>query len=158
MQFEIVETSVGSISTATGEPVLPAIIAQAGDHAARRFIEFFTATIRNGNTRRANAKAVGDFLAWCEQHGLTLPDIEPVHGAAYSETVMGVGSKTCRDGRGVSKISDRHGFWGKASLLTRWTSGFPQTNQRISGRLRDVNPCNSLRNLPDRRSHRRTSR
>jgi hypothetical protein len=56
---------------------LPAIIAQAGDHAAHRFIEFFTATIRNGNTRRAYGRAVADFLAWCEQHHLTLPGSEP---------------------------------------------------------------------------------
>jgi integrase/recombinase XerD len=60
-------------------------MAQAGDHAARRFIEFFTATIRNGNTRRAYAKAVADFLAYCQRSGLTLPGTEPVHVAAYIE-------------------------------------------------------------------------
>ncbi len=85
MQSEIVKSSKGSVSAGNGGPLLPAIIAQAGDHAARRFIEFFTATIRNGNTRRAYAKAVGDFLAWCEGHSLTLPGIEPVHVAAYIE-------------------------------------------------------------------------
>ena len=36
--------------------VLPAIIADAGDRASKRFIEFFTATTRNGNTRRAYAR------------------------------------------------------------------------------------------------------
>jgi site-specific recombinase XerD len=76
--------TTASLSVAVG-PILPAIIAQAGDHAARRFIEFFTATIRNGNTRRAYAKAVNDFLAWCEGHKLTLSDIEPVHVATYIE-------------------------------------------------------------------------
>jgi site-specific recombinase XerD len=80
-----VKSSEGSVSAGNGGPLLPAIIAQAGDHAARRFIEFFTATIRNGNTRRAYAKAVGDFLAWCEGHALTLPGIEPVHVATYIE-------------------------------------------------------------------------
>lgn len=85
MQSEIVKASKGSVTAGNGGAILPAIIAQAGDHAARRFIEFFTATIRNANTRRAYAKAVGDFLAWCEGHGLTLPGIEPVHVAAYIE-------------------------------------------------------------------------
>lgn len=31
----------------------PALIAAHGAHASRRFIEFFTANIRNANTRRA---------------------------------------------------------------------------------------------------------
>lgn len=70
-----------------GGPLLPAIITNEGDHAVRRFIEFFTATIRNGNTRRAYAKAVDDFLAWCQGHGLTLPGIEPVHAAVYIEAL-----------------------------------------------------------------------
>lgn len=33
--------------------LLPAIIAEASDHASRSFLEFFTATIRNRNTRTA---------------------------------------------------------------------------------------------------------
>ena len=85
MQSEIIKATKGSISAGNGGPIIPAIIAEAGDHAARRFIEFFTATIRNGNTRRAYAKAVGDFLAWCQHSGLTLTGIEPVHVAAYIE-------------------------------------------------------------------------
>jgi len=85
MQTEIVKTSTGSITGTNSGPILPAIIAHAGDHAARRFIEFFTATIRNRNTRRAYGRAVADFLAWCEQHRLTLPGIQPVHVAAYVE-------------------------------------------------------------------------
>jgi hypothetical protein len=32
---------------------VPAAIVSAGDHAARRFLEFFAATIRNKNTRMA---------------------------------------------------------------------------------------------------------
>jgi hypothetical protein len=31
--------------------VVPRVIADAGDQAARRFLEFFAATIRNKNTR-----------------------------------------------------------------------------------------------------------
>jgi integrase/recombinase XerD len=71
--------------TATRNPILPAIVANAGDQAARRFIEFFTATIRNANTRRAYARAVYDFFAWSDSLSLALADIEPVHVAAYIE-------------------------------------------------------------------------
>jgi hypothetical protein len=46
----------------------PALVAAAGERARARFIEFFTANIRNRNTRRAYAQAVGEFLAWCEAH------------------------------------------------------------------------------------------
>jgi integrase/recombinase XerD len=70
----------------TGELFLvPLIIADAGERAGKRFIEFFTATIRNANTRRAYARAVSDFLAWCQQGGLTLTGIEPVDVATYIE-------------------------------------------------------------------------
>lgn len=58
-------------------------------HAAKRFIEFFTAHIRNPNTRRAYAHAVQEFGAWCMLNGFhELRDIEPVHVAAYIETLQ----------------------------------------------------------------------
>ena len=58
-------------------------------HAAKRFIEFFTANIRNVNTRRAYAHAVQEFGQWCEVNGFhELRDIEPVHIAAYIETLQ----------------------------------------------------------------------
>lgn len=41
----------------------PALIAAAGESAQLRFLEFFTANIRNRNTRRAYAQAVREFLA-----------------------------------------------------------------------------------------------
>ena len=55
------------------EHAIPAIIADAGEGAARRFVEFFTANIRNPNTRRAYARAVAQFLRWCEARGFTAP-------------------------------------------------------------------------------------
>ena len=75
------------IATTGGGLLLPALIADAGDQAGKRFVEFFAATIRNGNTRRAYARACGDFFAWCEHHRLSLAAIEPVHVAAYIEAM-----------------------------------------------------------------------
>jgi site-specific recombinase XerD len=65
---------------------VPAAIAAAGAPARKRFVEFFTANIRNRNTRAAYARAVSDFFAWCELAGLpTLESVQPVHVAAYIE-------------------------------------------------------------------------
>ena len=38
-----------------------------GERAGVRFLEFFAAAVRNPHTRRAYARAVADFLAWCER-------------------------------------------------------------------------------------------
>ena len=68
---------------------VPAIVASAGDAASRHFLDFFTSSIRNPNTRAAYARGAGNFLAWCEEvAGLDgLEDIEPLHVAAYIEGV-----------------------------------------------------------------------
>ena len=87
MDTELVKSSSNALAATGGGILLPAVIADAGEKAAKRFIEFLTATIRNGNTRQAYARAIGDFLAWCEQHRLTLDAIEPVHVAAYIEAM-----------------------------------------------------------------------
>jgi len=70
---------------AAGGLTVPAIIGNAGDDATRAFIEFFTANIRNPNTRAAYARAVRSFLAWCEERGVRLENVDPVVVAAYIE-------------------------------------------------------------------------
>lgn len=53
---------------------------------AKRVIEFFSANIRNPNTRKAYAKAARDFATWCEARGLDhLRTVQPIHVAAYIE-------------------------------------------------------------------------
>ena len=57
--------------------------------AARRTLEFFTAHLRNPNTRRAYARAVTGFATWCGEHGLQdLASLGPVHVAAYVEQLQ----------------------------------------------------------------------
>ena len=68
---------------------IPALISGAGYGASKRFLEFFTANIRNRNTRLAYARAVGDFFAWCERMGLSeLARIEPTYIGAYVEQLQ----------------------------------------------------------------------
>src|SRR5205809_890312 len=76
--------------TGAGIDALPAAIVRAGPGAGRRFLEFFTATIRNKNTRAAYAQAVGQFFDWCAQRGFADLDlIEPMVVAAYVESHPG---------------------------------------------------------------------
>lgn len=58
----------------------------SGDRTAYRFLEFFTAQIRNPNTRRAYVKAVGEFCTWLERHGVpSITAVSSIHIAAYVE-------------------------------------------------------------------------
>ena len=62
---------------------VPALYAPTAQ-AAKRFIEYFAANIRNPNTRRAYFHAVLEFSSWCEAQNFTqILDIEPLHVAAY---------------------------------------------------------------------------
>ena len=64
----------------------PALIAAVGERASYRFFEFFTANIRNPNTRRAYARAAVEFFDWLEARGVThITAVESVHVAAYIE-------------------------------------------------------------------------
>src|SRR4051794_39767912 len=68
--------------------VVPALIADLGDAAAWRYIEFFTANIRNSHTRRAYARACSRFFAWCEDRGLTPATIRPHDVGTYIEQLQ----------------------------------------------------------------------
>jgi hypothetical protein len=62
----------------------PALVAASGARASYRFLEFFTAQIRNPHTRRAYVRAVGEFFDWLEAKRVTqLAAIESVHVATY---------------------------------------------------------------------------
>ena len=64
--------------------IVPEPIARAGESAAWRYLKFFTANIRNPNTRAAYGVAVERFFLWCDRHGFALEQLEPMHLAAYS--------------------------------------------------------------------------
>jgi hypothetical protein len=71
--------------TGSSAIILPALITGAGERAAWRFLEFFTANIRNKHTRAAYTQAAGAFLRWCERRGITrIEDEQPVHVAGYT--------------------------------------------------------------------------
>ena len=55
--------------------------------AEKRFWEFFTANIRNKNTRMAYLTACYKFSDWCDSRGVDLEHVEPMIVAAYIETL-----------------------------------------------------------------------
>ncbi len=64
---------------------MPGLIRHAGERAERRFLEFFTAHIRNPGTRAVYGRAVGRFCRWCEQRGIALQRVSPFVVASYIE-------------------------------------------------------------------------
>src|SRR5438445_7502070 len=70
-----------------GSGSLPKLFLRSPD-SGKRFWEFFTAHIRNRNTRRAYFVAVAQFSDWCEARKLSLDQVQPVHVAAYVELLM----------------------------------------------------------------------
>jgi site-specific recombinase XerD len=90
MNREVVISESKALAVATRDGILvPRVIAAAGDQAARRFLEFFAATIRNKNTRMAYYRAAERFFAWCDHHKVgEIADIEPLHVAAYVEAMV----------------------------------------------------------------------
>ena len=68
---------------------LPALFSP-DEKTAERILEFFTAQIRNPNTRKAYACAVGEFAAWCSHQGISeLAQVRPMHVASYIEGLKG---------------------------------------------------------------------
>lgn len=70
---------VGVMPVHPTKAVVPALVATAGDHARRRFLEFFTANIRNPHTRRAYGRygRTGSFSA-----AISGPDNDPMYRTA----------------------------------------------------------------------------
>src|SRR5277367_1286757 len=90
----VVKTRSQTVASVSGNVVVPAAIADAGEKAVRRFLEFFAATIRNRNTREAYYRAACSFFAWLEQRGIgELADIEPMHVSLYIEALQATAAK-----------------------------------------------------------------
>lgn len=105
---------------------LPALVAAADDRAQLRFLEFFAANIRNPHTRRAYARATGEFLGWCAARGVTsITAVQPLHVAAWVEAL----------GREVSAPTVKQSLAGVRHLFD-WL---------VTGQVVPVNPAASVR-------------
>src|SRR5271163_3741565 len=73
-------------ANAFGRPiVVPALVADVGPRAAKRFAHFF-GSIANDNTRAAYQRACQNFFASCDANGLDeLAAVEPIHVGALHQ-------------------------------------------------------------------------
>ncbi len=84
-ELQVIASAAVALTPLGDSHLVPALIAREGEQAGWRYVEFFTANIRNPNTRRAYARACIRFFAWCENRGLTLATIRPFDVAAWVE-------------------------------------------------------------------------
>src|SRR5271157_1671082 len=84
----ILERASPAVAPPTIGPLVPKLIADAGESATLRFLDFFTANIRNPNTRAAYAVAVRAFFEWLDaKKGAQLAAVRTHHVSAYVETL-----------------------------------------------------------------------
>lgn len=119
------ETALANIDLHSDSVHLPVLIGAAGARAGEKFIEFFAAQIRNRNTRAAYVRAVAKFLSWCDDQGLSLETIRPVHVAAYIEIL----------GRDVSKATVKQTLAAVRSLF----------DYLVVNQVMPTNPAHSVR-------------
>jgi site-specific recombinase XerD len=105
--------------------IVPALIADLGEQASWRYVEFFTANINNDHTRRAYARACARFFAWCEDRGLTLTTIRPFDVAAW-----------------VKELQEKHGAPGVKQQLAAVRVLF---DWLITGQVMPMNPAAAVR-------------
>jgi integrase/recombinase XerD len=106
---------------------LPAIISAAGERASFRFVEFFTANIRNLNTRVSYGRAVREFCQWCEDRGLQLEQLNPVIVAGYIE------------------LLDRERGYSKPSVKQHLAAIRMLFDYLVTGGVLPMNPASSVR-------------
>lgn len=85
MNNALIHPNGNPVSSFIDTDAVPAVIARAGDEASYRFLEYFTANIRNPNTRKAYYRAVRRFLDWCDLYDMELAQLNPIIVAAYIE-------------------------------------------------------------------------
>ena len=89
MAHELIPAGGGKRTPAAPGAPAPAelLVKNSGESARKRILEFFTARIRNPNTRRAYAQAVRAFLKFSHERGIKrLQDVDPVTVSAFIES------------------------------------------------------------------------
>ena len=118
-------------SALAGVAANPPAVFLPDEKTGERFFGFFTAHIRNRNTRRAYYRAACRFSNWCEGRGLDLAGIKPLHVAAYVEK-LGLPEP---EGQGLSKPSVKQHL-AALRMLFDWL---------VVGHVLDTNPAHAVR-------------
>lgn len=115
----------GALTTPANTYIVPALIADLGEQAAWRYVEFFTANINNDHTRRAYARACSHFFAWCEDRDFTLAAIRPFHVSTW-----------------VKELQEKHGAPGVKQQLAAVRMLF---DWLVIGQVVPMNPAAAVR-------------
>ncbi|NJN74770.1 MAG: tyrosine-type recombinase/integrase [Limnothrix sp. RL_2_0] len=91
---DLIASKNNSLVSISATFAVPEIFVAHGERSTFRFFEFFTANIRNENTRHSYHRAIVHFFAWLEQcyPGLALEQINSIVVAQYIETTSGSSS------------------------------------------------------------------
>jgi integrase/recombinase XerD len=87
--MELVPMAELTIVTRSSSSAYPGADRRCRPEVTETYIDFFTSTIRNRNTRAAYARACWQFFEWCAAHGLELTTVRPFHVAAWIEDFPG---------------------------------------------------------------------
>ena len=105
--------------------IVPALIANLGDQAGWRYVEFFAANINNNHTRRAYARACSRFFVWCEDRGLTIGSIRPFDVATW-----------------IKQLQEKHGAPAVKQQLAAVRMLF---DWLVTGQVLPINPAAAVR-------------
>lgn len=120
----LVEIRIPSALTA-GDSRPPALFLKEA-REAERFLDFFTANIRNRHTRRAYYNAACKFSEFCAERGVhDLAHVKPVHVASYIESLLS----------GFAKPTIKQHLVA-IRMLFDWL---------VIGQIMDVNPAHAVR-------------
>jgi site-specific recombinase XerD len=132
MRIEIIPLKESGARALAGLAAMPPALFLPDDKTAERFFGFFTANIRNPNTRRAYYKAACRFSQWCEgREACDLAHVKPLHVAAYVEWL----GKRAPEGAGLSKPTVKQHL-AALRMLFDWL---------VVGHVLDVNPAHAVR-------------
>ena len=97
--------------------LVPATVSELGRKAERKFVEFFTAHLRNDHTRRAYAHAAAQLSAWLEKVGLSLAELEPPEAAAYIKSLEVQGKAPATIKARLSALSNLCDYLASSGVL-----------------------------------------
>lgn len=132
MYHDLIPSSSLVVPQQVGRVTIPALFTDAGEPAAKRVIEFFTASIRNPNTRTAYARAVFRFADWCSARKLRLHKLTPVHVGTYIEHL---GKRKEERGEGLAKPTVKQHLAAIRMLF----------DHLVTGQIVPLNPAASVR-------------
>jgi len=104
--------------------LVPPVVSELGRKAERKFVEFFTAHLRNDHTRRAYARAAAQLSEWLATNGMSLAELEPPEAAAYIKTLEIEGKAPTTIKARLSALSNLCDYLASSGgTRSRWCGG-----------------------------------